>query len=525
MTLNRFDYVIIGAGAAGCVLASRLSEDHDAQVLLVEAGGGYPHKTQSMPLTSLLFISRYAWPHRTIQQAALSHRQIALPMGRVVGGSSAINAMIYTRGNSRSFDRWKEAGNLGWGYREVLPYFKRAEDFQEGPSEFHGVGGPISVGRPRHSAPFSDAFVQAGGECGLSKNPDFNGQVQDGVGHYHVTQRRGKRVSAAAYLARARRRQNLRIVTSAQVTRILLDGRVAVGVEFVAAGKVEQVRAEREVILSAGAFGSPTILMLSGIGPADHLHRVGVVPRMDLPGVGSNLADHLRLPVMYKSSRPPSFEGVQSAQDILPALSAYVRYSLFRSGPLVSNMCEAGGFVRILRRDEPDLQFVTHWREPVDFEPCLVGPRSRGTVRLRTTDPTQPPAIDPRYLTDRNDVTLLVEGIKLSRELARTKAMNDFGLREEVLPGTDLQSVSELERYVMANARTCFHPVGTCKMASSMDREAVVDSELRVHGVESLRVVDASIMPNIVSGNTCAATIMIAERASSLLRAAAGAAT
>jgi choline dehydrogenase-like flavoprotein len=511
----RSDYVIVGGGTAGCVLARRLSEQRDRSVTVLEAGGAYPNGGHHIPLLSLLGLARYTRSIRTTQQAGLHHRQIDVPVGAVVGGSSAINAMIYVRGHKRCFDDWAAAGNDGWDFASVLPYFKKSEDFEDGDSDYHQAGGPIAVSRLRSVAPFSQAFIEAGREIGLPHRDDFNGAEQEGVGCYHVTQARGLRAGAQAYLDDAARRRNLNVVTGAEVHRVLFDKQRAIGVEFRSADGLQRVLAEREVIVCSGALHSPAVLLRSGVGPADDLRALGIEVVADVPGVGQGLQDHMRLPVRFHSTGKPPLDFPGSVGS---AAWAYCQYRLTRRGPLTSNVCEAGAFVRTSRTcDRPDLQFVTHWPDPVDFEPCLIGTVSRGAVRLRSSDPQALPIVDPNYLAEPEDVAVLVEGIEMSRALARTRAMRDFGVVEEVSPGDEIRSRVAMERYVRTNATTSFHPVGTCKMAPAGDALGVVDSRLRVRGVSALRVVDASIMPQIVNGNTCAPTVMIAEYGADLI--------
>jgi choline dehydrogenase len=519
-----YDYLIIGAGSAGCAIAHRLTENAEVSVLVLEAGGRDRKKEITIPAAFFrLFNGPCDWAYYTEEQSRLNHRRLYWPRGKVLGGSSSMNAMLYVRGNRRDYDSWRELGNDGWDFSAVLPYFKKAEHQERGRSEYHSVGGPLNVADPRSANPLSHIFVEAGVEIGLSRNPDFNGAEQDGVGLYQVTQKRGQRHSAsAAYLKPALSRPNLTVRVNAQATRLLIENGRAMGVEYVCDGKLERAGVAGEIILCGGAVNSPQLLMLSGIGPAAHLKKLGIPVVMDLPGVGQNLQDHLYLAVTYRCTRPITLAGADTKRNIL-------NYLLFRKGPFTSSISEAGGFIRTRAGlATPDLQFhfdpvyhVNHGltkQEEHGFTigPTLIRPRSRGHISLRSSDALAAPVIQPHYLSDDEDLIVLMEGVKLAREIAHAAAFDAYR-GEERLPGAQVQGDKELCEFIRQQAETIYHPVGTCKMGD--DQTAVVSSRLRVHGMENLRVVDASIMPTIIGGNPNAATIMIAELAADFIKA------
>jgi choline dehydrogenase len=518
-----YDYIIVGAGSAGCVLAHRLTEDAATTVLLLEAGPPDRKLTIHMPAAfSTLFKSRYDWAYHTAPQPHLEGRRLYWPRGKGLGGSSSINAMIYTRGNPYDYDHWQALGNKGWSFADVLPYFKKAEHQERGASEYHGSGGPLNVADLRCTNPLSQAFVAAGVELGLCHNPDFNGLQQEGVGFFQVTQKGGRRHSAAAaYLRPARRRRHLTVRTHTHVGRVLFEGRRAVGVLTMQDSRPQRIRAAREVVLCAGAVNSPQLLLLSGIGPADHLKYLDIPVVMDLPGVGDNLQDHLVGAVACACTQPLSMAGAGTPANLL-------RYLLLKTGPLTSNVAEAGGFVKT-RPDlpAPDLQlffapayYLDHgFSRPAGHAftvlAALLHPLSRGRISLASSDRFAPPIIDPQFLSEEADLQTLLEGLRLCRRLVNMKAFEPFR-GPELSPGSAAQDDATLTAYLRRTAETCYHPVGTCKIG--VDALAVVDPALRVHGVEGLRVVDASIMPNIVSGATNAPTIMIAEKAAELIK-------
>ncbi len=523
-----YDYVIVGAGSAGCVLANRLTEDPNTTVLLLEAGGPDTKQEIHIPAAfSKLFKSECDWAYFTEPQPRLNDRRLYWPRGKMLGGSSSTNAMVYIRGNRSDYDHWYELCNKGWSFAETLPYFKKAEHQERGASEYHGVGGPLNVADLRCVNPISCAFVEAGMEAGLPRNEDFNGPAQEGVGFYQVTQKRGQRHSAAgAYLKPALKRPNLTVHTQAYVTRLLVDKNRAVGIAYTRDGKAEQARASREVILSGGTINSPHLLMLSGIGPADHLRALNIPVVADLPGVGQNLQDHLMAGVTYALTQPISLASAEGFGNIL-------NYLLLRRGPLTSNVAEAGGFIKShpdLLAPDMQLMFapIFFMRHGFDNPPghgfsiatVLLHPLSRGRLTLRSADPREPLAIHANYLASDADMQVLLEGVKLVRELAQAQPFARFR-GAEVWPGAHAQNDEAIREHIRNTVETLYHPVGTCKMGN--DPLAVVDNSLRVHGVKGLRVVDASIMPAIVSGNTNAPTIMIAEKSADSIKGRAAA--
>ena len=523
MSLPTFDVVIVGAGSAGCVLAHRLSTHKGTRVLLLEAGGPDKSMAISIPIaTSTLLGSEMDWAYKTVPQPELFGRQVSWPRGKVLGGTSSINAMIYIRGHRSTFDHWADLGNDGWSYDDLLPLFKRSELHEDGASQYRGGNGLLSVSNLRQANPLSKAFVEAAVKVGLERNPDFNGPRQTGVGFFQVTQLNGKRHNTAtAFLKPALSRPNLHVETGALVTRISIEGRRASGVDYTQNGSSHTVRAGR-VVLAGGVVNSPQLLMLSGIGPAADLEQLGIPVVEDLPGVGANLVDHLVVPVSVECRKPLSLAAAGG-------LSSFLRYLFFKRGPWSSNVAEAGAFLRL---DEacatPDLQFhflanfpLSHDLEPIEGNgfcllPTLVQPKSRGHVKLRSRSPFDAPVIDPRYLSNPADLDLLVTGLRKAREILAAAAFDEYR-GEETTPGPTVQDDSALREAVRQGVETLYHPVGTCKMGS--DAEAVVDARLDVHGVEGLKVADASIMPTITNGNTNAPAIVIGEKASDLLGA------
>jgi choline dehydrogenase len=525
MTVNSktYDYIVVGAGSAGCVLAARLTEDRATRVLLLEAGGAGGAKEIRIPAAfSKLFKTSVDWNYATEPETHLHNRRLYWPRGKVLGGSSAVNAMIYIRGNRADYDHWRELGNEGWGFAEVLPYFKKSENQERGASEYHGAGGPVNVADPRYVNPLTRAFLAAAEELGIASNPDFNGAAQDGVALYQVTQKNGARCSAAdGYLQPARERSNLTVVTGAQATRVLIEGKRAVGVAFLRGGAIGEARADGEVLLAGGTVNSPQLLMLSGIGATDELKAAGISAIHDLPGVGKNLQDHPMVSVGYLCTQKVSLDGAET-------LGNFLRWLLWKNGPLASNVAEGGLFLRT--RAElavPDLQLlfgpayyrghglVRRKEHCFGFGPTLITPESRGEVSLRSSNPLDAPAIRANYLSTDADLRTMIEGVRLARRLAHAKAFDAFR-GEELHPGAAHDSDTEISEFLRNELETLYHPVGTCKMGN--DALAVVDARLRVHGIERLRVVDASIMPRVPAGNTNAPVIMIAEKAAEMIR-------
>jgi choline dehydrogenase len=524
------DYVIVGAGSAGCVLASRLTENPDVRVLVLEAGPPDTADEIHIPAAvSQLFQGPYDWNYETIPQQRAGDRSIYWPRGRVLGGSSSINAMIYIRGSRHDYDTWRdEYGCDGWGYTDLLPYFLRSEHNSRGESAWHGASGPLSVQDLRYKSSLTEAFVAAARNCGQPANDDFNGAQQDGVGFYQVTQQGGRRWSAAdAYLHPAASRPNLTILTDALATGIEIEGGRAVGVRYLRRGVEEVAWAEAEVILAGGAVNSPQLLMLSGIGPADDLRELGIPVLADSPGVGGNLSDHPIVTGMWATPRSRGLWEMAGPRNL-------ARWQLMHSGPLTSNVAEAGGFWRSdPALPAPDIQWHVL---PVPYQNygladpatralsvliTLVAVGSRGRIRLRSADPRHKPAIDPAYLSDMADLGPLLRAIAQVREFAAARPMSKI-CRSELAPGDDLRTETELIDWIRSDITTVYHPVGTCAMGGNSVLTAskltsVVDTELRVRGVERLRVVDASVMPTVPRGNTNAPVIAIAERAADLI--------
>ena len=527
MTTSTFDYIIVGAGSAGCVLANRLSANPSNRVLLVEAGGKDTNPWIHIPVGYFMTMHNPAtdWCYVTEPDPGIANRQLQWPRGKVLGGSSSLNGLLYVRGQKQDYDRWAELGNIGWCYDDVLPYFKKSEDQEHGENEYHGVGGPLKVSDLRLRRKIAEQFIKAATEIGIPKNPDYNGAEQEGVAYFQQTAYKGFRWSTAkGFLKPALSRENLVVTTKAQVTKLKFEDKKAIGIEYLHLGERHLANCNKEIILAAGAIGSPQLLQCSGIGNGDLLQSLEIPVVNDLPGVGEALQDHLQVRLVHKTNQPTLNDEVNNP---IRKMWIGMQYMLNRTGPMTLAASQVCIFTRSNPQvDRPDIQFHMqplsadkpgdgpHKFSAFTSSVCQLRPQSRGYIKIKFPDATVYPEIQPNYLSTELDRTTAVNGVKVARKIASAPALNEF-ITDEFVPGNQYQTDDELLEAVRLHSQTIYHPTSTCKMGN--DDMAVVDTELKVHGIEGLRVVDASIMPEIVSGNTNAPTIMIAEKGSDMI--------